>query len=170
MAGGWGSTGLWVEAASWCEIAGLWSMGLACLKGMAQQSRDRAGLCKPWGHGLAEQRSCVCVSQAWQAWGSWPSEMEIVQAWVRGLVEITNVCGALAWQALRARLEEIMRVWGVGVWGSTVLLGQRSRAGGSEIPQCVEQWLLGPMGWGLACSAGYSLLGPRGWEGQIGAK
>jgi hypothetical protein len=52
----------------------------------------------------------------------------------------------------------------VGVWGSTALAGQRSRAGGLEISRCVEQWLLGPAGQGLACSAGYSFS--VWWHGE----
>jgi hypothetical protein len=65
---------------------GLWSMGLECLKGtvwwsgdpvclwipgltglggMAQQNKDPVCLyfwcCRPWRHGLAEQRSCRAV-------------------------------------------------------------------------------------------------------------
>jgi hypothetical protein len=35
-------------------------------------------------------------------------------------------------------------------------VGQRSRAGGAEIPCCMEQWLHGPMGQGLVCRACYS--------------
>jgi hypothetical protein len=44
----------------------------------------------------------------------------------------------------------------VGIWGSTALVGLRSKAGGLEIPQPVEQQLRGPIGQGLACSASYS--------------
>jgi hypothetical protein len=36
------------------------------------------------------------------------------------------------------------------------LVGLRSRAGVSEIQQCVEQWLHQPMEQGLACSTSYS--------------
>jgi hypothetical protein len=72
---------------------------------------------------------------------------------VHGLVEIVNVCGS---PALRACPMESLRFWGVGVWGSTTLAGQRSRAGGSEIPRCMEQRLHRPMEWGLVCSACYS--------------
>jgi hypothetical protein len=35
-------------------------------------------------------------------------------------------------------------------------VGQRSRAGGLEIPWCMEQQLCGPMGRGLECSTCYS--------------
>jgi hypothetical protein len=49
---------------------------------------------------------------------------------VRGLAEIISVCGSLA---LKAHPTEILCVRGVGVWGSTALVGQRSRARGSEI-------------------------------------
>jgi hypothetical protein len=44
----------------------------------------------------------------------------------------------------------------VGVLGSTALVGQKSRAGVSEIPQHMEQLLHGPMGQGLVCSTCYS--------------
>jgi hypothetical protein len=44
----------------------------------------------------------------------------------------------------------------VGVWGNTALVGLKSRARRSETPQCVKQWLRGPMGWGLKCSTCYS--------------
>jgi hypothetical protein len=185
--GGWGPTGLGVEA-----FAGLWSMGLACLKGAGQQSGDPVCL---WSwldrlgeHGPAEWRSCVCGSPALQALGAQACGVNIVQgcaglggmaqqkwrswgfvspaagfggvywqsrdhtglcrpgsqgAWPGGDV---NVCGSLA---LRARPTEILLFWGVGVWGNTALVGQRSRAGGSENPQCMEQWLRGPMGQGF---------------------
>jgi hypothetical protein len=43
----------------------------------------------------------------------------------------------------------------VGVWGSTALVGQRSRARRLEIPQRMEQHLCRPMERGLACSACY---------------
>jgi hypothetical protein len=52
----------------------------------------------------------------------------------------------------------------VGVWGSAALVGQRSRAGGLEIPWCAEQQLRGPMGCGLACSPGYSFS--IWWRGE----
>jgi hypothetical protein len=93
----------------------------ADLGGVAWWSRDCAcvdhQLGRPWGRGLAEQRLC-----------------RPVQAGGHGLAEIRNVCGSPAWQALSAGLAEIVRVSGVGVWGSTALAGQRSRARGSEIP------------------------------------
>jgi hypothetical protein len=44
----------------------------------------------------------------------------------------------------------------VGVWGSTALVGQRSRARGLAISRGMEQSLRRPMGRGLACSACYS--------------
>jgi hypothetical protein len=107
---------------------------------MGQCNGDRACVyawCgRPWGHGPAKHRWCRAV-----------------QAWRHGLAEIMNICRSLA---LRARPMEILWVWGVGVWGSTALAGQRSRARRSEIPWCVEQWLCDPMGWGSACSTGYS--------------
>jgi hypothetical protein len=52
----------------------------------------------------------------------------------------------------------------VGVWGSTALVWQRNRAGGSEIPQCVKHWLRRPMGQGLVCSACYSFS--IWWRGE----
>jgi hypothetical protein len=35
---------------------------------------------KPWGRGLAERRSCVCGSLAWQVLGAWACRVDIVQA------------------------------------------------------------------------------------------
>jgi hypothetical protein len=201
---------------------GLWSVGLACLKGTGQLSRDPACLWIPGltdlGGTIEQNGDCVCGSWAWQAlgaqpcrvnivqccagfrgvaskaeivqgWraqpsksellqccaglgslagkaeivqgsGAWPSKMELLQgcAGLRGgrgcgLAEILNICGSLA---LRTPPTEILWVQGVGVWGSTALVGQKNRAGGSEFPQCVKQWLCWPMGWGLTCSACYS--------------
>jgi hypothetical protein len=43
-----------------------------------------------------------------------------------------------------------------GSLGSTALAGLRSRAGGSEIPGHVEQWLPGHIGQSLVCSPCYS--------------
>jgi hypothetical protein len=59
---------------------------------------------------------------------------------------------------------EILQVQGVGVWGSTALVEPKSRAGGSEIPLHMEQWLRGPMGWGLVCSTCYSFS--IWWSGE----
>jgi hypothetical protein len=71
---------------------------------MIWQSRDLAGLCRPWGHGLAEiMQGCAGVGG-------------------HGLAEIVNVCGS---PALRAHPT---------VWGSTALVEQRSKVRGSEIP------------------------------------
>jgi hypothetical protein len=53
----------------------------------------------------------------------------------------------------------------VGVWGSTALVGQKSRAGGSEIPWGREQRLCGPMERDLACSACYSFS--IWWGGEV---
>jgi hypothetical protein len=44
---------------------------------------------------------------------------------------------------LKGSLVVILRVSGVGVWGSIALAGLRSRAGGSDIPWCVKQWSTG---------------------------
>jgi hypothetical protein len=99
--------------------------------GMAQQSRDLAGLCRLWG--------CGWQSRDMQGWGTQPSERELL----RGCAGL----GCMAWQrscrvvqawvdmacrdhkclwipGLRAHPTEIMLVWGVGVWGSTALVGQ----------------------------------------------
>jgi hypothetical protein len=166
--------GLPVEAFSWGEVAGLWSVGLACLKAADQQSGDPAYLCIPWLTGLrgrssAEWRSCICGSLAWQALGTQACGVNIVwgcaglggvaqqrscravQAWGGGcgLAEILNV--------LSAHPMEILWFWDVEVWGTTGLVGQRSSARGLEIPQRhVEQQLHGLMGWGLAWSTCYS--------------
>jgi hypothetical protein len=124
--GGWGPTGLQVEAFSWGEIVGLWCMGLACLKGSGWQSGNPACLWNPGLTGLggvAQQNGDhVCV-------GPWFGKLEghrlvvwilcrAVQAlgvWLGGIV---NVCGSLA---LRACPMEILCFWGVGLWGSTAL-------------------------------------------------
>jgi hypothetical protein len=53
----WGPTDLHVEAFQG-ELVGLWSMGLACLKGMGWQSGDPAFL---WIAGLAGFRDMVPV-------------------------------------------------------------------------------------------------------------
>jgi hypothetical protein len=55
---------------------------VAGLGGVARQSRDHAGLCRPWGRGQAKQRLCRAVL-----------------AWGHGLVEIVGVCGSLALKA-----------------------------------------------------------------------
>jgi hypothetical protein len=155
---------------------------------------------RPEGHGPAEWRSCMCVSQAWQALGTQACRMDIVQACagLEGAVQGNggHVCVFQAWQALGVwpRRAEILQgceglgawpggdhecLWipthkgssegdhgvsGVGVWGSTVLTGQRSRAGVSEIPQLVEQQLQEPMGQVLACSASCSVS--KLWHGE----
>jgi hypothetical protein len=65
MSGGWGPTGLWMEAFSWDEIA-----GLVCLKSA--------------GRGVEILH--VCWSPAWHTWGgAWPSGTEIMGVWVSGL-------------------------------------------------------------------------------------
>jgi hypothetical protein len=98
----------------------------------------------------------VCVFQAWQALGVWPRRAEILQgceglgAWPGGDHECLWI------PTHKGSSEGDHGVSGVGVWGSTVLTGQRSRAGVSEIPQLVEQQLHGPMVQGLECSASYS--------------
>jgi hypothetical protein len=48
------------DTAGLAEIVHVWILSIAGLAGMAQQSRDHAGLCRP-GVGAVEQRSCVCV-------------------------------------------------------------------------------------------------------------
>jgi hypothetical protein len=80
--------------------------------------------------------------------GEWSGRTEIVQA-----------CAGL-----RERPVEIVKVWGVGVWGSMTLVGLKSRTGESQIPQNAEQWLCGPVGWGLVCSASYSFS--ISWSGE----
>jgi hypothetical protein len=66
----------WGGVASRAEVLRVWIASVAGLGGMARQSRDCAGLyrlegrgltgwmscrlAKAWGHGLVEQRSCVC--------------------------------------------------------------------------------------------------------------
>jgi hypothetical protein len=40
--GGWGPMGLQVEAFSWGEVVGFWSVGLTCLKGVGWWSGDPA--------------------------------------------------------------------------------------------------------------------------------
>jgi hypothetical protein len=65
--GGWGPTGLRVEAFSSGEVVGLWSVGLACLKGAGLQSRDPVCLWIPGLTGLGDvvgqnrDHVCVCV-------------------------------------------------------------------------------------------------------------
>jgi hypothetical protein len=75
VAGGWGPTGLQVEAFQG-KVVGLWSVGLVCLKSTDQQSGDPACL---WiaslaGFGsmvLAEiMQACAGVRGATQ-WRSW---------------------------------------------------------------------------------------------------
>jgi hypothetical protein len=80
--------GLQAEACHWGNLVGLWSVGLACLKGAscgveimvcvdhrpgspwgpAWCSPDCAGLCRPEGHIAAEIMN-ACGSLAWQALG-----------------------------------------------------------------------------------------------------
>jgi hypothetical protein len=62
------------------EILRVWVPGLAGLRGAGLQNGYFASLCRTGGHGPVEQRSCVCVPQAWQALGMWPGRAEIVQA------------------------------------------------------------------------------------------
>jgi hypothetical protein len=94
--------GRWVES-HWPTGGGLWSVGLACLKGAghwfgrllghgpaeivqacigvraAAQQRSWRPV-QAWGRSPAERRSCVCGLPPWQALGAWPSRSEIVQA------------------------------------------------------------------------------------------
>jgi hypothetical protein len=154
-----------------CAVLG--SVGLG---NMAQQDGAPAGMCRPWERGRQSRDHAGLGSMTQQdgapaglcrSWVRGPqSSCRAMQVrGVHGLVEIINVCGSLA---VRAHPMEILRVWGVGVWGSTALMGQRSRAGGSEIPQRMEQRLHGPMGWGLVSSACYSFSiwcsGEVSWE------
>jgi hypothetical protein len=66
-----------------------------------------------------------------------------------------NAYGSPAWQAFRA--------WSsgdpVGLMCGSLRTGPgeaEDQAQGSEIPRPAEQWLRGPMGWGLTGSTGYS--------------
>jgi hypothetical protein len=61
--GGWGPMGLWVEAFSLGEVAGLWSMGLACLKGTGQ--RSGAPVCLDRLGGVVEQNGDPVVVGCW---------------------------------------------------------------------------------------------------------
>jgi hypothetical protein len=126
--------------------------------GMAWQSRDLARLCRPWGPGWQSRDSAGLWGTAQQ--NRAPAEL-CRPGGVCGLAEIINVYGSLA---LRAHPTEILLFWGVWVWGSTGLVGQRSRARGSEIPWCMEQQLRGLMGWGWACSTCYSFS--LWWRGE----
>jgi hypothetical protein len=55
-------------------------------------------LCRPGGHGPAEWRWCMCVSQAWQALGVWLAEqrlcrlVQVLGMWPSG-TEIMHVAG-----------------------------------------------------------------------------
>jgi hypothetical protein len=133
--------------------------GLTGLGGMAQQSGGCAGLCRPGGRGPVEQRLCVCGSPAWQALGLWPGRAGIVQA----------CAGQRAWPSGEHECLWISRLAGLkglfggdhvglrgGVWGSTALVGLRSRAGRSEVPQHAEQWVHGL--WGGAWHAAPAIL------------
>jgi hypothetical protein len=73
---------------------------VAGLGGMAQQSRDRPGLCRPWGHGPAE----IMQAGAGLA-GCSPAKWSLcrpVQAW-RARPSGTEVCVSTVWQAWWAR-------------------------------------------------------------------
>jgi hypothetical protein len=91
---------------------GLWSMGLACLKGTGQRSGDPACLWIPGLTGLGsspeEQRSCMCGSLAWQALGAQACRVNIVQgcAGFRGVAQRNgdHACLYLWWG----------RPWGCG--------------------------------------------------------
>jgi hypothetical protein len=74
------------------EIMLVWVLSLAGLRGSGFWSEYCAGLCRTWGPGPVEQRSCMFVSSTQQAfgvwtgraeimqhWGAWPSEMELLQ-------------------------------------------------------------------------------------------
>jgi hypothetical protein len=64
-----------------------WITGLAGLRGIAQQSRDHAGLCRPEGHGPMEWRSCRPEGMAWQY-----GDCACVDSQLAGL-------GGVAWQS-----------------------------------------------------------------------
>jgi hypothetical protein len=119
--------GLW---SSGTEIVRVWVPSLAGLRGTGLWSEYCAGLCRPVGHGLAIWSSYRAL-QALRVWLAEQRSCRVVQTWgSHGLAEIVNVCGSLA---LMAHLTEVMWFWGVGVWGNTALVGQRSRARRSEI-------------------------------------
>jgi hypothetical protein len=128
----------------------VWVPGLAGLRGTGLQSEYCALLCRLSGHGW-QNRNRAGLGNAAQ-WDGAPARL-----CRPGVGEWTGRDRKCLWiPGLRAHPTEILWVWGVGVWVSTALVGQRSRAGGSEIPWCMEQRLCGPMGQGWSCSACYS--------------
>jgi hypothetical protein len=80
--------GLQVEACPWGDLAGLWSMGLAGLRGVGPAEIMQA-----------------CESWAWSFWGLRPGG-DPVGLWSMGLAEIVQACGLQACWA-----------WGVEAWG-----------------------------------------------------
>jgi hypothetical protein len=109
----------------------LWIAGLAGLRGMARHSREYEGLCRPegasqrsgghacvdcwlgrpWGHGLAQlsaglrgagqlSRDHVCL---WIPSLAGLRGAGLCRPEVCGPLEIMNVCGSPAWEALRVR-------------------------------------------------------------------
>jgi hypothetical protein len=126
--------------------------GSAGLGGMASKAEILQGC---GGHSPAKRSSCRVV----QALGLWPSGMEIMRVCISGTAglgvwpsraEIMQGCASLGggtWPGGNCKCLWIPSLkvsyhgnsaW-VGIWGSTALAGQRSRAGGLEIPQSVEQ-------------------------------
>jgi hypothetical protein len=85
-------------------------------------------------------------SAAWKDWGAWP----------RG--EPVGLC-----RPEEHGLVEIVPAWGVGVWVRSSGYVKHG-PGGSEIPWPAQQWLHGPMGWGLECSAGCGFS--KSWHGM----
>jgi hypothetical protein len=63
------------------EIMCVWIPCLAGLSGAGLWSGYHAGLCRPGGRSLAERRSCMCGLLAWQALGTWPGRVEIMEAY-----------------------------------------------------------------------------------------
>jgi hypothetical protein len=131
---------------------------LAGLRGTALQSEYYAVLCWLWGCGQkSRDHAGLGIMAQWDR-----APVGLCRPGGHGLALIANVCGSLV---LRAHRMEILQVWRLGVWGSTTLVGQKSRGGGSEIPWCT--WAYGA-GLGMQCLLFFWYM--VWWRGLQGAK
>jgi hypothetical protein len=109
------------------NLVGLWSVGLACLKGVGRRSGDHECLwittCQALGAWFWWRSCHACGSLAWQALGVQANGdcAGLCRCEGHSPVEIVNICGLVAWQALGACPAEwrsCRPVQALGAWPS----------------------------------------------------